>query len=89
MRMFLPVRRAFRVGLFLSTLVASVAASQALLITDAKADSADKLKVAVGAFEGSKSDDVRTAFIEALKKDGGYEVTDAEDVKSSAKASAH
>jgi hypothetical protein len=58
------------------------------LITDAKADSAEKLKVAVGAFDGSKSDDARSAFIEALKQDGGYEVTDAEDVKASGKASA-
>ncbi|MES1183504.1 MAG: hypothetical protein ABUL60_06790 [Myxococcales bacterium] len=77
-----------RVGFFLSTLVTAVASSQALLVTDAHAQSSAKAKVAVGAFEGAKSDDARSAFIEALKKDGGYEVTDAEDVKGSAKPSA-
>jgi hypothetical protein len=77
-----------RVGFFLSTLVTAVASSQAFLVTDAHAQSSAKAKVAVGAFEGTKSDDARSAFIEALKKDGGYEVTDAEDVKGSAKPSA-
>jgi hypothetical protein len=77
-----------RVGFFLSTLVTAAASSQALLVTDAHAQSSAKAKVAVGAFEGAKSDDARSAFIEALKKDGGYEVTDAEDVKGSAKPSA-
>lgn len=86
MKMFPVLRRSARVGLFLSTLVAAVASSQAILITDAKADSAEKVKVAVGGFDGTKSGDARSAFIDALKKDGGYEVTDAEDVKPSAKA---
>lgn len=88
MKMFRGLRRSFRVSLFLSTLVTAVASSQALLVTDAKADSSEKAKVAVGAFEGAKSGDARSAFIDALKKDGGYEVTDAEDVKGSAKAKA-
>lgn len=88
MKMFPVLRRSVRVGLFLSTLVAAVASSQAVLITDAKADSAEKVKVAVGGFDGAKSGDARSAFIDALKKDGGYEVTDAEDVKPSAKAKA-
>lgn len=88
MKKFPGVRRSFRIGLFLSTLVTAVASSQALLVTDAKADSSEKVKVAVGGFEGAKSDEVRSAFIEALKKDGNYEVTDAEDVKPSAKGKA-
>lgn len=88
MKMFPALRRSFRVSLFLSTLVTAVASSQALLVTDAKAASSDKAKVAVGSFEGAKSADVRSAFIDALKKDGGYEITDAEDVKGSAKAKA-
>lgn len=88
MKMFRSVARSFRVSLFLSTLVTAVASSQALLVADAKADSAEKAKVAVGAFEGAKSDAARLAFIDALKKDGGYEITDAEDVKGSAKAKA-
>jgi hypothetical protein len=46
------------------------------------------VKVAVGGFDGTKSADARSAFIDALKKDGGYEVTDAEDVKPSAKGKA-
>mgnify|MGYP001556682158 CR=1 FL=1 len=86
MNMVPAFRRSFRVALFLGTLVAAVASSQAVLITDAKADSAEKVKVAVGGFDGNKSGDARSAFIDALKKDGGYEVTDAEDVKPSAKA---
>lgn len=88
MKMVPNLRRSFRLGLFLSTLVTAVASSQALLVTDAKADSSEKAKVAVGGFDGAKSDEARSAFIDALKKDGGYEVTDAEDVKPSAKAKA-
>jgi predicted Fe-Mo cluster-binding NifX family protein len=88
MKIFPALPRSFRVSLFLSTLVTAVASSQALLVTDAKADSSDKARVAVGAFEGAKSDEARDAFIAALKKDGSYEITDAEDLKSSAKASA-
>ncbi|HXK16497.1 MAG TPA: hypothetical protein VNG33_01735 [Polyangiaceae bacterium] len=61
---------------------------QAAQAADSKADSSEKAKVAVGAFEGAKSDEVRSAFIDALKKDGNYEVTDAEDVKASSKGSA-
>ena len=88
MKKFPGLRRSFRVSLFLSTLVTAVASSQALLVTDAKADSSEKVKVAVGGFDGAKSDEVRSAFIEALKKDGSYEITDAEDVKPSAKGKA-
>lgn len=80
--------RSFRISLVLSTLVAAVALPQAALEREAHAQSAEKKKVAVGDFDGAKSDDARAAFIEALKKDGGYEVTDAEDVKASAKAAA-
>jgi hypothetical protein len=82
------LRRSFRVSLFLSTLVTAVASSQALWVTDAHAESSAKAKVAVGGFDGAKSDDARSAFIEALKKEGNYEITDAEDVKPSAKAKA-
>jgi len=88
MKVFPAFGRSCRVGLFLSTLVTAVASSQALLVTDAKADSSEKAKVAVGGFDGAKSGDARSAFIEALKKDGGYEVTDAEDIKPSAKGKA-
>jgi len=65
-----------------------VALPQAAQAADSKADSSDKPKVAVGGFDGAKADEVRSAFIDALKKDGGYEVTDAEDVKASSKGSA-
>lgn len=77
--------RGLRLSLFLSTLVAAAVVPQAACIQDAKAQTSEKKKVAVGAFEGGKSGEARSAFIEALKKDGNYEVTDAEDVKHSAK----
>lgn len=76
----LRMRRFARVSLLLSTLVTAAAISQAVFIDEAIA-AAGKKKVAVGAFEGAKSADVRSSFIEALKDDGGYDVTDAEDVK--------
>lgn len=82
------LRRSFRIGLFLSSLVTALAATQAGLSRDAYAAADEKVKVAVGAFDGAKSGDARSAFIEALKKDGSYEVTDAEDVKGSSKAAA-
>ena len=88
MNAFSVFRRSCRVGLLLSTLVTAVASSQALLVTEAKAASSTKAKVAVGGFEGTKSKDARSAFIDALKKDGGYEVTDAEDIKPAAKSKA-
>ena len=88
MKAFFAFGRSCRVGLLLSTLVTAVASSQALLVTDAQAASSTKAKVAVGGFEGAKSGDTRKAFIDALKKDGGYEVTDAEDIKPSAKSKA-
>jgi hypothetical protein len=75
--------RAARLALSLSTVVAAALVPQAVFIEEARA--AEKKNVAVGAFEGAKSNEVRSAFIEALKKDGGYEVTDAEDVKHTAK----
>jgi hypothetical protein len=87
MKAFPAFGRSCRVGLFLSTLVTAVASPQALLVTDAQAASSTKAKVAVGGFEGAKSGDTRKAFIDALKKDG-YEVTDAEDIKPSAKSKA-
>jgi len=68
-------------------LVTASVATQATLEAEAYA-AAQKVKVAVGGFDGNKSRDARTAFIEALKQDGGYEVTDAEDVKASAKGKA-
>lgn len=77
--------RGLRLSLLLSSIVAAAAVTQATFVTDAWADSAEKKKVAVGAFEGPKSGDARSAFIESLKKDGNYEVTDAEDVSASAK----
>jgi hypothetical protein len=81
------LKRFFRVGLFLSTLVTAAAVTQAAFTTEARAAAA-KVKVAVGGFDGPKSADARSAFIEALKKEGSYEVTDAEDVKASAKSKA-
>jgi hypothetical protein len=78
-------RRPLRITLLLSTLVAAVALPQAAQAADSKADSSGKANVAVGGFDGPKADEVRAAFIEALKKDGNYEVTDAEDVKASSK----
>lgn len=88
MKMQLALRRSLRLGLFLGSLVAAVASSQALLLTDAKAQSSDKMKVAIGGFDGAKAAEVRSAFIDALKKDGSYEITDAEDVKASSKGKA-
>jgi hypothetical protein len=88
MKAFSALGRSGRVALFLGTLVTAVASSQALVVTDAKAASSTKAKVAVGGFEGNKSKDARSAFIDALKKDGGYEVTDAEDIKPWAKPKA-
>ena len=85
MRMQSRLRRSFQVSLILSTLVAAVALPQAAQAADSKADASAKANVAVGGFEGAKADEVRTAFIDALKADGNYEVTDAEDVKPSAK----
>ena len=49
----LPLSRCARVTLLLSTLVAAAVAPQALLIKEAKAESSEKKKVAVGAFEGA------------------------------------
>lgn len=80
------LHRPLRFSLFLSTLVAASALSQAALETPVWA--AEKANVAVGGFDGAKSDEVRAAFIESLKKDGHYEVTDAEDVKANAKGKA-
>jgi hypothetical protein len=84
--MLLGVRRPLRITLILSTLVAAVALPQAAQAADSKADSSEKANVAVGGFDGPKADEVRAAFIDALKADGNYEVTDAEDVKPTAKA---
>lgn len=80
------LRRPLQLSFFLSTLVAASVVSQAALETRVWA--AEKANVAVGGFDGAKSDEVRAAFIEALKKDGHYEVTDAEDIKPSAKGKA-
>ncbi len=73
--------RLVRTTLLLSTVVAAAAAPQAVFISDAHAASA-KRRVAVGAFHGRKAAEVRSEFITALKGDGSYDVTDAEDVKS-------
>lgn len=80
------LRRPLKLCFFLSTLVAGSVVFQAALETPVWA--AEKANVAVGAFDGAKNDEVRAAFIEALKKDGHYEVTDAEDIKASAKGKA-
>jgi hypothetical protein len=87
MRTVPSLRHTLRISLFLSNLVTAVALSQAVYVADAHAESG-KTNVAVGGFEGAKADDARAAFIEALKKDGGYEVTDAEDIKPSTKGKA-
>jgi hypothetical protein len=74
------LNRPLRTLLFLGTLVTAAAATQAVFETEVRA-ATTKQKVAVGAFEGAKSGESRNAFIDSLKKDGAYEVTDAEDVK--------
>ncbi|RYZ07974.1 MAG: hypothetical protein EOO73_09745 [Myxococcales bacterium] len=81
------MKRFFRVSLFLSHLVTAVAVTQAAFPDNVLA-AAEKQKVAVGGFDGPKSAEARSAFIEALKEDGAYEVTDAEDVKASSKSKA-
>ena len=87
MRTVPSLRHPLRISLFLSNLVTAVALSQAAYVADVRAESG-KTNVAVGGFDGAKASEVRAAFIEALKKDGGYEVTDAEDIKPSAKGKA-
>jgi len=88
MRELVGLLRPLRISLFLSTLVTAIALPQAAQAAGSKADASEKAKVAVGGFDGAKSDEVRSAFIDALRKDGNYEVTDAEDVKASSKGSA-
>jgi hypothetical protein len=83
----MSLKRFLKVGLFLSTVVTAVATTQAVFLTDVYAAD-EKVKVAVGGFDGAKSDEARSAFIEALKADGSYEITDAEDVKASSKQKA-
>lgn len=83
----MSLKRFLKVGLFLSTVVTAVATTQAVFVTDVYAAD-EKVKVAVGGFDGDKSGDARSAFIDALKQDGSYEVTDAEDVKASSKQKA-
>jgi hypothetical protein len=84
----MSLRRSLRLGLLLGALVTSFAASQAAFEAQARAASSRKAKVAVGGFTGDRKGDVRDAFIAALRSDGGYEITDADDVKSTAKARA-
>jgi len=83
----MSLRRSLRLGFFLATLVTAFA-SQAAFEPQARAASAQKAKVAVGGFSGDKKGDVRDAFIAALRSDGGYDITDADDVKSTANARA-
>ncbi|MDF3065941.1 MAG: hypothetical protein K0R38_1542 [Polyangiaceae bacterium] len=80
-------QRFFRVSLFLSQVVTAIVVTQAVFTTDVFAAS-EKQKIAVGGFDGPKSATARSAFIDALKQDGAYEVTDAEDVKASSKSKA-
>src|SRR6478609_10186782 len=82
------VRPTFRVALFAANLVAALVASQAGSEGDAHAASAAKPKVAVGGFSGDHNGEARDAFLASLRKDGSYEITDADDVKSSANAKA-
>jgi hypothetical protein len=76
------LRRWLKTTLLVSTLVAAAVAPQATFVSDAKAQSAEKRRVAVGAFDGNKSRDAREAFLQALQADGSYDVTDSADVKA-------
>lgn len=78
------MQRLLRVGLVLGSLLGAVAAVQLGGESVAEAASADKPKVAVGGFSGDKKGELREAFLAALREDGSYELTDADDIKSTA-----
>lgn len=73
--------RSFFVASLTSSCLTALALAPTARAADDRTDAAAKAKLAVGAFDGSKADEVRSAFLDALKKSGGYEITDAEDVK--------
>ncbi|HYQ14720.1 MAG TPA: hypothetical protein VEQ58_03155 [Polyangiaceae bacterium] len=69
-------------------MVSALAATQAGLEPEVRAASAAKPKVAVGGFSGDRNGEARDAFLAALRKDGSYDITDADDIKSTANAKA-
>jgi hypothetical protein len=84
----MSVRRRLRVVIFGWILGSASAVAELGATTPALAEVADKAKVAVGGFSGDKNGELRDAFLSALRDDGRYELTDAEDVKSTANAHA-
>jgi hypothetical protein len=80
--------RLLRISLFFSSLSLAAIASQTSFEAEARAASSKKPKVAIGGFSGDKKGEARDAFIAALRSDGSYEITDAEDVKSTSNAKA-
>lgn len=75
-------RRWLRLSTLLAALPLAACAVQAVFESAALAAPAYKPKVAVGGFAGDKKGELRDAFLAALRNDGSYELTDAEDVKS-------
>jgi hypothetical protein len=82
------MQRLLRVGLVVGSLCGATAALQLGCEGVAEAASAEKPKVAVGGFSNDKKGELREAFLAALREDGSYEITDAEDIKSTANARA-
>ena len=82
------IERLIRVSSLLAGLLGTAASLQLALERPAQAASAAKPKIAVGGFSGDKKGELRDAFLNALRDDGSYDITDAEDVKSTANARA-
>jgi len=82
----MSVRRRLQIGIFIGFMSGAAAAAQ--LGLEGTALAAGKPKVAVGGFSNDKNGDVRDAFLSALRRDGSYELTDAEDVKPTANTKA-
>lgn len=80
--------RLVRASLFACSLLSTTFATQLGFESEARAAASDKAKIAVGGFSGDKSGELRDAFLAALREDGSYDITDAEDVKSTANAKA-
>ncbi len=82
------IQRLLRVSSVLAALLGTTATLQIALERPAQAAPGAKPKVAVGGFSGDKKGELRDAFLNALREDGSYDITDAEDVKSTANARA-
>jgi hypothetical protein len=82
------LRRLLRFALLFGSLLSAVAIAPAACEREAHAAASKRAKIAIGGFSGDKKGEARDAFIAALRSDGSYEITDAEDVKSTSNAKA-